>query len=119
VAFISDEQLKAELSAVLHVIGQDMTSANWGPIVKTSNKAAYDAIQGALRGRGYTAAQILTWDRREEFNKHIGLYWCLVNGGVTSPHGDPIDPGDESVGGAVGYGTLDTTDDRYTRDTEW
>jgi hypothetical protein len=103
-----------------------------------------DLEQGRLRRHPGSAAgaQILTWDRREEFNKHIGLYWCLVNGGVTSPQsdptyidrfnrlaeldsvdvlagGDPIDPGDEDVGGAVGYGTLDTTDDRYTRDTEW
>lgn len=57
-------------------------------IVSDANTAAAADITSALTGRGYTSSQIDEWDRRVEFNKHLGLFWCFISGNVSSTYSD-------------------------------
>jgi hypothetical protein len=140
VAFISDDELLVSLAASLKTDPAQLSAAGWDSIVAESNNSAYQDIVGALSDRGYSAAQIAAWDRRTEYERDIGLFWCLTKG--AGLHGnDPtfifkldrraelatvavliggviVDP-DGTTSGVVGYGTLDTTGDRFSRESTW
>lgn len=138
--YITDAELKDRLAAFLKTSPANL-KGYWDTIIPGANQAAHDDITGALILRGYTQAQIDTWDRRVEFAKMIGLYWCLVNG--TGAHdyafetiklldrrgdlktvalhsgGVHDDPDRNGETGLAVYGTLDDEDDTYSRETTW
>ncbi len=137
-AFITDNDLKTKLAANLKVADASQLPAGWTQIITDSNAAAYANIVGVLSARGYTGAQIASWDRGAEFNSDLGLFWCLVKGaglhGNDATFIDKLDRRKEledvaimnggvlvtpDTGGAVGYGQFDTTDDAFTRKTTW
>lgn len=57
--------------------------AAWDEIVPHANISAYHDIVAALLKRGYSITQIDSWDSREDFNRDIGAYKALVDGGCT------------------------------------
>ena len=140
-AFLTDDVLKEKLANELKVLGIALTDADWDNIVKDSNASARNEILTKLLARGYSVAQIRDdWDRLEEFQTDIGLYWCLVKGAnlnlgqisleiiklhdrraeldsIALLDGDVlIDPDEEDVGGEVSAGNLNTDDDLFTKD---
>ncbi len=48
-----------------------------GALVKANS-----AVDGALLGRGYSAAQAQAWDRRAEFVTDLAVFWALATGGL-------------------------------------
>jgi hypothetical protein len=78
-AQITDTVLKTALASMLKV-GIDAMHAYWDGIIRDSNNAAWGEIQRRLTARGFTANQIASWEDSAEFNRDIGLFWCLVKG---------------------------------------
>lgn len=137
-AFITDDQLKQSFSDVLKLNNvTDLKSFIKDQMVSECNLDAYHDIRGALFQRGYSAAQIDSWDRGAVFNRDIGIFWLLcrvanVNGwdfdftkefdrrlelatvAVTS--GDLVLIPAGSPSGAS-FSQLNTTNDRWTLDT--
>jgi|SRR5579859_439800 len=137
--FIADSDLQTSLANALKISTSSLP-ATWNGIITESNNSAYADILGALAGRGFTPAQVAGWDRGVEFNKDIGLFWCLVKGaglhGNDATFIDKLDRRKELltiyilISGAiavpgsttpavVGSGTFDTSTDNYTRLTTW
>jgi hypothetical protein len=140
VAFITDDVLKDKLASELKVLGSGLTDAAWDNIIHDSNSSAKNEILTKLYARGYSLTQIQTWDRVEEFQTDIGLYWCLVKGANLSlatitleiiklhdrrgeldeigilEGGVIVPPDDTTVGGEVSAGEFDTSTDRYYKD---
>jgi hypothetical protein len=136
---IDEDEMTAILASSLKTTPDKITATGvWEKTIVDSIDAAYQDIVGALTERGYTSSQIAAWDRAEEYNRDLGLFWCLVKG--AGLHGnDPtfINKLDrrkelESVAilidgvmvtaagvGEVGYGVLDTIGDQFTKDMEW
>lgn len=133
--FITDADLKQYLADTLKVDMGTMPTA-WGRIVTAANSAAFLDIRGGLIRRGYRAADILNWDRGAEFNRDIGLYWCLVRGAglhgyddrfikcfdrrkeltevLVELGGDPQPPTFDPSG--VEHGDVETDNDRWSMD---
>jgi hypothetical protein len=77
----TDAETEAALADVLNLAGgQAELEAFWVTIVPRAHTAAYNEIVGALARRGFTMAQMDTWDRRQEFEHHLSMWWCLVEG---------------------------------------
>lgn len=85
--YITDADLKASLASAVHVDSSSL-SPFWDDLVSKSNQAAYQDVVTGLMGRGFTFAQVNAWDRRVEFNEDIGIYWCLLRGGLTADYGE-------------------------------
>lgn len=83
--FITDQQLTDRIEDALAKGAGGLAS----PSLWTRNRIPDAVIKGAneiyatLAGRGFSAAQIATWDRGEEMNITLGLYHCIVVGGLT------------------------------------
>lgn len=78
--FIDDTALTTALRDTLQLDSAKTLTAYWSTIITASNLAAYWEIVSALMERGYTKAVIDTWDRGAEFQRSLGLYWCLEHG---------------------------------------
>lgn len=88
-AFITDTQLKTLVAAALKKPTADLDAVDYWPVIITEcNAAAYNEIVSRLAARGFTTAQIAAWDRGAEFEKRIGLYWALVEGGCLDAFDD-------------------------------
>jgi hypothetical protein len=76
---ILDATLKAALARTLK---RDVAKLKpyWDGVIPVANKSGYDEITGALANRGYALASILSWDRFNEFQESLGLFWCGVYG---------------------------------------
>lgn len=80
-AQISDTDLKQALADALGVADVSGLAPKWSRIVADANRDAWRAIQRALGARGYSLTDIDAWDDSAEFNRDIGLFWCLTRGG--------------------------------------
>ena len=78
--FITDEQLTASLASMLKKPAAQIAPF-WEEIVTASNESAFGSIRSHFLARGFTAAQIDAWDQGPEYQRDIGLFWCLVKGG--------------------------------------
>lgn len=87
--FISNLALK---TVVANSLKKNMAHLNatdyWDTIIGEQNQAAADEIRARLQARGFTSTQVEDWDRKVTFNKMIGLYWCLVEGGCLDAFDD-------------------------------
>jgi hypothetical protein len=114
------------------------TAPYWTEIVGDSLDEAYQEILTRLAARGFTPAQIASWDRRAAFERDIALWWCLVKGAglhdfedkfiskldrraeldtvTLTIDGEVEDP--ESEDAAVGFGTLDDTNSTFYRSVD-
>lgn len=87
--FLKDDAVKEKLRTRLGIAAfQDGTT--WDGIISDANAAAVNSIRGALLGRGYSPAQIEAWDRVQEFQTDLAIFWALVNGGVTKDYDDRL-----------------------------
>ena len=93
--WITVDELTDRLADVLSKSASDLVTGNpdgspskWTTIVADSVAAATLDIAGELQARGYLPSQIDRWDRRQEFSKDIGLYWCLYKGGALANYSD-------------------------------
>ncbi len=77
--WITDDVLRKKLADTLET-DPDQLGAAWTSIIQDSNIEAGFNIVDALTLRGYTPAQVDTWDRRKVFQTDLGLYWCYVKG---------------------------------------
>lgn len=127
--------------------GQDITLKPWwDKLINAALRAAHGDIVTVFARRGFTPAQINQWDRRQEFQQDIGLWWALrrvatVSQGQVNHEGlEAIDRrpelrGDESKNiepmvltidgvaqdpegtfGQPNWGAFDTTDDMFVED---
>lgn len=80
-AALLDTDVLADLADVLKQAAADLPD-HWGRIVPRAHASAVQEIYGRLLNRGFTAAQVDAWDRVEEFERDLSLYWCLVRGGA-------------------------------------
>lgn len=87
-SFISNTELKTELTSVLKQAGADTVGSHWDALVARSNTAAYQEILRRLVPRGYTKAQVDTWVSGAEFQTDIGLFWCLTKNATQSEFPD-------------------------------
>jgi hypothetical protein len=130
--FITDEQLLADLDQFFRMQSLDLPIQT-PQIVPKANGAAYRAIQEKLLARGFTQAQVDGWSRGADFQYALGKYYTFLYMSHTEATDLWIekfnwlaqldeevepDPG-ATTGGSFGAGLLDTTNDRFTRDTHW
>lgn len=85
--FLPDAQIQPSVAAALHkpdwntlTAGTTGAAPFWIQIVADAHVQAYNEIVTRLAARGYTLAQILTWDRGPEFEKSLTVFWALNNG---------------------------------------
>ncbi len=149
-SFLTDTQVKQAVADFLKVDVADLPTYWTGAtrVIEDAHVAAYQEIQGRLLARGFTTAQVVLWDRGAEFEKHLTIYWSLINGGGTTAMDDRfvkmydrrndlnsvlvsvsgvfITPGDTP--GTIEIGaedtsndlfSLDQTDDRRGKPTRW
>lgn len=89
-AFITSDQLKTALAAQEGVAEADLPTKYTASILAEALQNAYQQICSALVGRGYSKSQIDTWLQGAEFNRDIGVYWCLVKGNQLEPVAEGI-----------------------------
>ena len=63
--------------------------SKWQEIANSAQSEAYNQIVEALTVRGFTLAQILSWDAGPVFERDLSVYRALVNGGAVASF-DPI-----------------------------
>lgn len=80
--WLTDTDLLDALAQVLQRGDRANLASFWAGRVKAANAAAVQEIAGRLTARGYSAAQVQGWDRGAEYQRHIGLYFALLDGGV-------------------------------------
>jgi len=135
--FLSDSEFTTHVAASLKVASSDLASY-WSEIAGKAHQSAYYDIRGALINRGFSAAQVDAWERGAEFERDIGLWWAIIRGGrpahiddqmmealdrrmelktvaVEVSSGAAQEPGGNQSN--IVSGTLDTTTDRWTKDT--
>ena len=86
-AFRTDAQIKIQLAATLHT-DLALLPDWWDTIIITANDSAYQEIVSRLLIRGYSKAQIDTWDRGNEFEVYIALYRALIQGANAQAYDD-------------------------------
>lgn len=88
--FITDQALLSAIEGLLKVPKSSVgfNAPYWVGIVADANQAATNEIYGQLAARGFLAAQIAAWDRRQEFAKAIGLWWALTMGAALAGYDD-------------------------------
>lgn len=137
--YITDQQLLAALASTLRVDPATMPTAwldgSGNGIVHDCNITAFQSVRAKLLARGFLDSQVLSWDRGVEFNRDIGIFWCLVRGAalhsydfnavklldrrkelddaVVELNGTPQQPSDQPA--VIGYGRLDEGGDRWRR----
>lgn len=140
--FLTDAQLQTQLEAVLQVAPGSLSAGDaghWLTIITAANASAYSDLQGTLLGRGLSATQVDTWGRGAEFQRDIGIFWCLVKGAaghnyddkfvkaldrradlktvaLLDSDGDPLVPPDPPLEGQVARGEIVTSADLFRFD---
>ena len=140
-AWLTDTEAKAAVAAALHSAGYTALAADgafWAQTIpKALTTAKYDILEILVGRRGYTAAQVDTWDMQADVRRQQIIYWSLVEGqGVQGLDptlvslvdkldrrlwletaallvaDGPIEPESETVS-LIGHGPLKTTDDLF------
>lgn len=143
--YITDTKLRQSLADQLGKADASTLSFADGTIAEC-NIRAYQDIISRLGARSFTQSQIDAWDRREEFNRDLALYWLFAVGSI--PHnfaqesirnfdrrkelevetfrlligGIPALPANgtqESAGGSIGYGMINFAAGLPTEPPTW
>ena len=77
IGWIEESEVTALLKAVLMDHHMDLEAADSTVIITQRTEHAYQEVRTRLVGRGYTAAQIDTWARREEYQRDIAVWYCI------------------------------------------
>lgn len=89
--FIADTDLLITIAAALKNKDGVQALADtpyWSQIATEANEQAYNEIATRLSARGFTAAQIAAWDRGEEWERKLGLYFALTEAALTDDYSD-------------------------------
>lgn len=80
--FQTDADLQTQLEGVIKVAAGTLvsTTPSWGPVITQANATAFARISEVFLEKGYTAAQVLSWDNGVVYQQAIGLYLCLTFG---------------------------------------
>jgi hypothetical protein len=79
--WLSDAEITDALADVQNLAGGgDALESYWVGIVPQAHRKAYNWIAACLVGKGYTVAQLDTWDARQDYERDLSLWWCLVAG---------------------------------------
>lgn len=84
-AFVTEAQVKTELTAILGRAELE-TDTIWNQLIPGATEDAANEVTSAMVKRGFTAAQAASWDRAKEFSRDIALYWALVKGSATKAY---------------------------------
>lgn len=92
-AFLSDASILQSVADLLHQNAADLTPqlgtlAEPGNVITEGHAAAYNEIVGRLLNRGYTLAQITSWDQGVFYERQISLYFVLINVAGTFGYSD-------------------------------
>jgi hypothetical protein len=87
--FLDDQAVSNQLQADLGATNATI-APRWSQVVTSANLTAWNRIQETFLERGFTAAQILTWDNGPTYQMKIALYLALTEGG--NLHTNTIDP---------------------------
>lgn len=83
-AYFTDlDTVKTELAHMLTLSAASDVEPRYDTIIDQSIQEGYEEIVSALTARGYTVAQIGTWDRAERFNIDLALFWSLTKGVIS------------------------------------
>ncbi len=74
--YTTDDVIAGDVAAALGIDVADLPAKYQGQIPRT-HVASYQEIFGQLLARGFTPAQITAWDRGEEFERSIALYFVF------------------------------------------
>jgi len=85
--FTTDAAVKTAVAALLKIGGAALPDY-WDAIIPSAHTAAYQDVLGRLLIRGFTKAQVDSWDRGAEFELDIACYWALARGGAYSDYGN-------------------------------
>lgn len=79
--FITDADLTGLLGALLGKPAPTFPGQAtwWASIITAANIRAYWTIVEAWMAKGWTKEVIDTWDRGAEFQRSLGLYFCLTD----------------------------------------
>lgn len=76
IGWITDTDVQDEVSRLSTAYNQE-----WAPkdiiIINRCTQAAYNEIVSVLVGRGFSLAQINTWNQRTDYQHDIALCWAL------------------------------------------
>ena len=80
--FTSDGTAQQDLADVLKLSGTAALAGWQVNLVNRLHQAAYNQILAALVARGYTPAQVQSWDAGADFERSITLHLVLSGGGA-------------------------------------
>ena len=86
-SFIDDATLTSYVKDQLKRSSSALLASDWASKITQANTRAYYDILAAFLIRGYTKAQVDTWDRGAEFQTDLGAFYALTNGAVVFPDG--------------------------------
>ena len=76
IGWIADTEVENEISRLCTAYNQEWSVTDIA-IIDRCTQAAYNEIVSVLVGRGYSIAQINTWNQREDYQRDIALCWGL------------------------------------------
>lgn len=133
-SFNTISTIEAALADILKLQGGSsaLTGSYTSTIAQNALDAATQEIITRLAQRGFTSAQIQSWDRGAEFERDIALWWALTKGAalqnVDATMINKLDRRGElefvvvTAGGTViiptniiGFGALDVTQSEFKR----
>ncbi len=74
-AYSTDDEVLDDAAATLKTQRSNLP-AWWAVVVTRVRTSAYQEIYGRLLNRGFTPAQIIAWDRGNEFERSIALFFA-------------------------------------------
>jgi hypothetical protein len=86
-SFLTDLQISQSVADLLKVTLANLP-AYAANVVTEAHAAAFAEIQGRLLNRGYTLAQITSWDQGAFYERQISLYFIMVNVAGTGDYSD-------------------------------
>jgi hypothetical protein len=87
--WLTDDQVKQAVTAVMKLAtGSTALPTHWTPIMTAANQAAANFIRKRLALRGYTPAQMDSWDERYDYNRRLAL--CQIFREATLPEGSAV-----------------------------
>jgi hypothetical protein len=142
-AWLDTPAVKAALAPFLGVkdaAAVDAQGSFWTQAVSQAVTRSREDVTKILTERGYTAAQLLTWDNLADAHRDQALYWCSVYSGgkglkpdviatlreldrrptlpgdVILSGGEPIyPPEDTTIPGPIGHGDMKTADSPFLK----
>lgn len=136
--WVTDDELKEAVAPILRTMGSSLP-AHWSALVTRENTRAYNRIRRVLADKGYTLASLDTWSERADFNLDGAICYILRKSKLAdgsegnglmefckvweelekldkllSDDGEIFEP---TASGNISFGSYDTGDDTFTRET--